>query len=267
MKHKCQMVDTTLREGNQSTGIAFSNKEKVELALKLDEIGVQQIEVGISALGDSEYEVITEMMAKKKQIKVAAWSEMNLENIKEAISSGADIIHIGVPVSYSYIYTVLQKNKQWLKKQMTECVSYAMTSSQEITVSFENASRADISFIISLGTVLTELGIKRVRYVDTVGILTPKNVSDIIRNICYYTGLEVEMHCHDDLGMAIANSIVAVKSGAKYIDCTLIGSSRGVGNCDFFKFTRASQGIIDTGIQQKDIYGVQSMLHHFFSRT
>ena len=104
MKLKSYIVDTTLRDGEQSAGIAFSKEDKVNLALKMDEIGVYQIEAGIPALGQSEKEAIEEIMARKKQAIISAWSMLDQEHIAAAIACKPDIVHISVPVSYVYTY-------------------------------------------------------------------------------------------------------------------------------------------------------------------
>lgn len=257
MRLKSYIVDTTLRDGEQSAGIAFSKEDKVALALKMDEIGIYQIEAGIPALGESEKEALQEIMARKQHSIISAWSPLDQESIQAALDCHVDIVHISVPVSYAHIYSKLNKNKQWLRSKLTECVSFAKRDGQEITIGFEDASRADISFIISIATKLQEMGIKRIRYADTVGTMTPHGIREVIRSIRTYTDLEVEIHGHNDFGMAIANSLEAIKSGAKYVDCTFMGIGERAGNCDFLKFVKASEGIIDLGLEKKDIYDTQ----------
>ena len=257
MKLKSYIVDTTLRDGEQSAGIAFSKEDKVNLALKMDEIGVYQIEAGIPALGQSEKEAIEEIMARKKQAIISAWSMLDQEHIAAAIACKPDIVHISVPVSYVYIYSKLKKNKQWLKNKLIECVSFAKEYGNEVTIGFEDASRADISFVISIAVQLQSMGIKRIRYADTVGVMTPHTISDVVKNIRTYTDLEVEIHVHNDFGMAVANSLEAAKSGAKYIDCTFMGIGERAGNCDFFKFMKASDELLDLGLERRAIYDMQ----------
>lgn len=260
MKLKSYIVDTTLRDGEQSAGIAFSKEDKVNLALKMDEIGIYQIEAGIPALGDSEKEAIEEIMARKKQARIAAWSKLDKDHIAAALECKPDIVHISAPVSYAYIYSKLKKNKQWLKSKLVECVSYALEHGNEVTVGFEDASRADISFIISIAVQLQNMGIKRIRYADTVGVMTPHTISDVIKNIRAYTDLEIEMHVHNDFGMAVANSLEAAKSGAKYIDCTFMGIGERAGNCDFYKFMKASGELLDLGLDRKAVYDMQKIV-------
>ena len=260
MKLESYIVDTTLRDGEQSAGIAFNKEEKIRLALQMDAAGIYQIEAGIPALGASEQEAIKEIMSKKKQAIISAWSTLDEESILAAIECKPDIVHISVPVSYAYIYSKLGKNKQWLKGRMIDCVTYAKKQNQEVTIGFEDASRADISFIVSLCMTLKELGIKRIRYADTVGVMTPHGVKDVVNNIRSYTNLEIEIHAHNDFGMAVANSLEAAKSGAKFIDCTFMGIGERAGNCDFLKFVKASEEILDLGLDKKAIIGVKESI-------
>ena len=257
MKFKTYIVDTTLRDGEQSAGIAFNKEDKVKLALKMDAIGVHQIEVGIPSLDASEGEAIKEIIGKKQRAIISAWTPMDIEAIKVALECKPEILHISVPVSYVHIYSKLKKNKQWLRGKLSECVACAKDVGQEVTVGFEDASRADISFVISVAMQLQNMGIKRIRYADTVGVLTPHQVADIVKNLKYYTDLEIEMHVHNDFGMAVANSLEAVKAGARYIDCTFMGIGERAGNCDFFKFIKASDELLELGMTRKAIYEVQ----------
>lgn len=254
------MVDTTLRDGEQSAGIAFSKEEKVKLALLMDELGIFQAEIGIPALGLSEQEAIMEVVSKRKQMKVAAWSMMNEEDIKLAASCKPDIVHISVPVSYVHIYTILRKNKQWLKTNLFHCIQIGKTYAKEVTVGFEDASRADISFIVSLAVMLQEMGIKTLRYADTVGVLTPSQVAQTIGHLKYYTDLEIEFHAHNDLGMAVANSIASARAGASYVDCTLMGIGERAGNCDALKFFKASTKSLELGMTEVGIMRLQREL-------
>ncbi len=262
MKSKKYIVDTTLRDGEQSAGIAFNTKDKVKLAKLMDEIGIYQIEAGIPAIGKVEKEAIIKIMANRKNALISAWNRMNISDIQHSMECEPDIIHISAPVSYVQIYSKLRKNKQWLRHNLLDCVQYAIDKGYQVTVGFEDASRADISFIISLGVMLKEAGVSCIRYADTVGVLTPHNVSDVTKSISRYTDMDVEIHVHNDFGMAVANSLEAAKNGAKYIDCTFLGIGERAGNCDFVKFVKSSESIFDCGIDKKRALEVQKEVYH-----
>jgi len=260
MKEMKYIVDTTLRDGEQSPGLAFCVEQKVRIALLLEELGVHQIEAGIPALGVSEKEAIIEIMHTKKHVMVSAWNRLSIEDITQSIECRPDIIHISMPVSYVQIYTKLRKNKKWLLKMAAECVDFARSRGCRVTAGFEDASRADIGFLLTLSEQLVRLGVEYVRYADTVGVLYPSRAQENIRTIISSTGMPVEFHAHNDLGMAAANSVMALRGGAKYVDCTLLGIGERAGNCGLSRFLTAAEGLYDTGVSKKQAIAVEEQL-------
>jgi homocitrate synthase NifV len=241
MKDVKYLVDTTLREGEQSPGYALTMEQKVEIAAMLDAAGVYQIEAGIPAICSYEKDTICKIIQNKRNAKISVWNRLNVTDIKQSIDCNPDIIHICVPVSYVQIYTKLHKNKTWIMKTMAACVDLALRNGYEVTVGFEDASRADPTFMLTLASSLKDMGVNRIRFADTVGVLSPTRTDDAIHDLITITGIEVEMHAHNDLGMAVANSLAAAKAGAKYIDTTIFGIGERTGNCDFKKFVSASE--------------------------
>jgi len=260
MKEKRFIVDTTLRDGEQSPGLAFSVDQKVRIARILEDLGVYQIEAGIPALGASEKEAIIEIMHTKKHVTVSAWNRLSVSDITHSIDCRPDIIHISMPVSYVQIYTKLRKNKKWLLKMAAECVTLARDQGYRVTAGFEDASRADIGFLLTLTELLVRLGVEYVRYADTVGVLYPSRAQENVRTIISSTGMPVEFHAHNDLGMAAANSVMALRGGAKYVDCTLLGIGERAGNCGLSRFLLAAEGLYDTGVTRKKAMAAEEQL-------
>lgn len=240
-----RIVDTTLRDGEQCAGRAFSIDEKVEIAKYMDENNIYQIEAGIPIMGDIEKECIKRILNIRQNSLISTWNRMNKNDILSSIDCKPDIIHISVPTSDIQIYSNLNKNKQWVEKNLKECVFLARDKNYEVTIGFEDASRADTSYLISLCKIVREMGVKRVRYADTVGILMPSLVRKSIKTIIEETGMEIEIHAHNDFGMAIPISLEAIKSGAKYVDCTLDGIGERAGNCNMQEFIRISKDYLD----------------------
>jgi homocitrate synthase NifV len=240
------IVDTTLRDGEQSAGKAFSIDEKVEIAKYMDENNIYQIEAGIPVMGDLEKECIKRILDNRKNSLVSTWNRMNKKDIIHSMECKPDIIHISVPTSDIQIYSNLRKDKIWVEENLRECVCFAKDKGYEVTIGFEDASRADINYIINLCDIVKEMEVKRVRYADTVGILTPSMVKNVVKTIIDSTGIEIEIHAHNDFGMAISISLEAVKSGAKYVDCTLDGIGERAGNCNLKEFIRISDVFLET---------------------
>lgn len=260
MKEKRFIVDTTLRDGEQSPGLAFSVGEKVRIAGILEDLGVYQIEAGIPALGASEREAIIEIMHCKKNVTVSAWNRLSISDITHSIECRPDIIHISMPVSYVQIYTKLRKNKKWLLRMAGECVEFARSHGCRVTAGFEDASRADIGFLMTLTEQLVLLGVEYIRYADTVGVLYPSRAQENVRTILSGTGMPVEFHAHNDLGMATANSVMALKGGAKYVDCTLLGIGERAGNCGLSRFLLAADGLYETGVSRQKAMAAEEQL-------
>lgn len=245
MKKKKYLVDTTLRDGEQSPGYAFTMEQKAVLAVLMERAGIHQIEAGIPAMGSYEKETICKIMENRRRVRVSTWNRMNKEDILHSFDCSPDIIHISAPVSYVHIYSKLKKNKIWLLKNLQECVSMAMDKDYTVTVGFEDASRADITFMLSMVTTLKEMGVSTIRFADTVGVLTPSRSYQAIKEIKSHSDISVGMHAHNDFGMAVANSLEAAKAGAEYIDTTLWGIGERAGNCDLNQFIAAAEHIFD----------------------
>lgn len=250
VKKKRYIIDTTLRDGEQSPGFAFNIDEKARLAMLMDEAGIYQIEAGIPAMGKYEKDAILKIMSNRKNSVISTWNRMNKEDIRNSFDCCPDIIHISAPVSYVHIYSKLKKNKTWLKKNLQDCVSLAMEKGYKVTVGFEDASRADITFIAGIADLLKDMGVFSVRFADTVGVLTPSRAFQAISEIIRNTGISLGIHAHNDFGMAVANSLEAAKAGAEFIDTTLFGIGERAGNCDLNKFIAAAEQIFDISPNQ-----------------
>lgn len=265
MKQMKHIVDTTLRDGEQSPGIALRIEDKVKIARLLDEIGVYEIEAGIPVLGELEEEGIIKIIENTSNAKISVWSRMNIHDVKKSITCKPDIIHIGTPVSYIQIYSKLKKNKGWVVKNVLNCVDIAKSQNVEVTVGLEDASRSDIGFLLSMIKELKNAGVNTIRVADTVGVLTPGRTKEIVETIRANTDIRVEMHVHNDLGMAVANSIIGAKAGAEYIDCTLFGIGERTGNCNFYDFVHAGESVFHFAMSKKQIRQIEQQVYEDLS--
>ncbi|MDF2504791.1 MULTISPECIES: homocitrate synthase [Clostridium] len=232
------IVDTTLRDGEQKAGVALSIDDKVKIARLISEMGVYQIEAGIPAMGGDEKISVEKIAALGLDSKIAAWNRMSTKDIDTSIECGVDIIHISSPVSDLQIKSKLEKDRVWVMEHLKRSVSYAKDKGCEVTVGLEDSSRADINFLIELCKIVFDLGVKRVRYADTVGIMEPKKLYNHIKKIREAVPVDIEIHTHNDFGMAIANSLAAMEAGAKFADCTITGMGERAGNCNFLEFIK-----------------------------
>lgn len=239
MKKNAYILDTTLRDGEQRPGCAFSPVQKLQIAQLLDRAGIKQIDAGTPAMGSEECDVIREIIANRVRADISVWCRMNEKDLLAAMSCKPDVIHISVPISYVHIYSKLQKNKNWLQKQLICCVRFAQEKGFLVTVGFEDASRADIAFMSALSSRLKEMGVLRVQFSDTVGVMTPQRTYDCITELIRAGSPPITFHGHNDLGMAVANSISALRAGAIGVETTLLGLGERAGNCDLEALVRA----------------------------
>lgn len=255
-----RIVDTTLRDGEQKAGVALSIDEKIQIARLLDKAGIYQIEAGVPAMGGDEKKSIKSIVELGLKSRISTWNRINISDIKHSIECKPDIIHISVPTSDIQIKSKLRKERSWVIDTLKRCLCYALERGYEVTVGLEDSSRADFGFLLDVIAEASLEGIKRVRYADTVGICHRQKVVEEIKSIRTKIGVDVEFHAHNDLGMAVANSISAYMAGADFIDCTIGGIGERAGNCNYAEFVEAAKGCLDewSDVNIRDVFEVQN---------
>jgi len=239
-----RIVDTTLRDGEQKAGIALCMQDKVEIAKLLSRAGIYQIEAGIPAMGGDEKNSIRKIASLGLKSKISTWNRMNIADITHSIECFPDIIHISVPASDIQIKSKLGKDRRWVVDNLKRCICFALESGCETIIGIEDASRADLGFILDIIFAACYEGVKRIRYADTVGICYREKVYKDIKALKSVFDIGIEFHAHNDLGMAVSNSIAAYRAGADYIDCTIGGIGERAGNCDYHEFVRSAKACL-----------------------
>ncbi|OPX89673.1 MAG: 2-isopropylmalate synthase [Pelotomaculum sp. PtaB.Bin104] len=206
-QRKITVVDTTLRDGEQTAGVVFANREKVRIAKFLDELGVQQIEAGIPVMGGDEKEAITAICRAGLKASIMGWNRPVIKDIEASIDCGVDAVAISISTSDIHIKHKLKTTREWVLEQMVNATRFAKKEGMEISVNAEDASRSDINFLIEYARAAKEAGADRLRYCDTVGIMEPFTIYDRIKTIKDTVDIDIEMHTHDDFGMATANTL------------------------------------------------------------
>jgi len=224
------ILDTTLRDGEQSAGVSFSRDQKLSIASKLDELGVDIIEAGIPAMGKEEKGILREVMSLGLDAEILAWNRMKIEDIDQSLDCGLKNLHVSAPASDIQLKHKLKKGRGWLLSELSKVINYAVEKGCKVSVGAEDASRADLDFLIKLYKLAQREGASRVRYADTIGSLDPITTYDNIRKIRSAIDLDIDFHGHNDFGMATANALSAFKAGAKYISCTVNGLGERAGN-------------------------------------
>ena len=225
-----KIVDTTLRDGEQTAGVAFANHEKVTIAQTLSDMGIDQLEVGIPTMGGDEKATIKAICKRDLKASIMAWNRAVIADIEQSIDCGVDAVAISLSVSDIHIQHKLKKSREWVLENMYNAVTYAKKNGLYISVNGEDASRADINFLIEFINLAKEAGADRFRYCDTVGVMEPFTLRDTIEKIYKVTNFDIEMHTHNDFGMATANAIAGIVGGANHIGVTVNGLGERAGN-------------------------------------
>ena len=225
-----KLDDTTLRDGEQTAGVVFTNQEKITIAKMLDEVGVAQIEAGIPVMGGDEADVITEIAHMGLKASVLGWNRAVVEDIKTSIDCGVDAVAISLATSDIHINTKLKKDRQWVIDSIRESVAYAKSEGVYVSVNAEDASRTELGFLLEYAKAAKEEGADRIRFCDTIGVMEPFRCYSIVKHLIEETGLEVEMHTHNDFGMAVANAIAGIHAGANWVNVTIGGLGERAGN-------------------------------------
>lgn len=252
MKHgrTIRIVDTTLRDGEQSPGIVFSAQDKLMIATALDQAGVAFIEAGVPIMGEEEQEAMKLILSAPLNAKVIAWNRAFKKDILASVACGCSFVHISVPVSDLHIQQKINKSREWVIAQLKESIGLAISCGCTVTVGAEDASRADMEFFLQVADVAAKLGAIHIRYADTVGCLTPFAVQDIFQKLIPRCPLPIEVHMHNDFGLAAANTVVALNAGVALASTTVSGIGERAGNAGLEEVVTALHCLygIDTGI-------------------
>lgn len=259
------IVDTTLRDGEQAPGVAFTLREKVTIARLLDLLGVDVIEAGVPVMGGSEQEAVRAVCSLNLKARVATWNRLLLGDIRASLACGAREVHISAPVSDLHIREKLGRSRQWVTDCLNRAVRYARDHGCRVSVGAEDASRADFSFLLDYALLAQEAGAYRLRFADTVGALEPFSTRRVINMLLNRLDIPVEFHGHNDFGLATANSLAAFSAGAAYISTTVGGLGERAGNACLEDMVMLFRTGSTSGNGPK--YGVLSALGRYVARA
>ncbi|MDQ7094418.1 homocitrate synthase [Desulfosporosinus sp. PR] len=247
MRH-LTIVDTTLRDGEQTAGVVFSNQEKLRIARLLDEVGVHQIEAGVAVMGGDEKKAISEIAKLGLKASIMGWNRAVIADIEASLACGVDAVAISISTSDIHIEHKLMTTREDVLERMVKAATFAKREGMYISVNAEDASRSDMDFLIQFAQEAKKAGANRLRYCDTVGILDPFTTYNNIRTLIEKTGIDVEMHTHDDFGMATANALAGVKAGASHVGVTVNGLGERAGNAALEEVVMALKFLLDTDL-------------------
>lgn len=220
--------DTTLRDGEQAAGVAFTLTEKVAIAEALVAVGINEIEAGTPAMGREECEAIRAMAPLGARL--TGWSRMCEEDFSACTKLPLTRVNLSIPASDQQLAKKVGKPRNWALEQIGNWIPRARDLGFTVTLGMEDASRADPAFLVELAGAAQQAGADRIRYADTLGLLDPFSAFERIAALRQATPLDIEMHAHDDLGLATANTFAAIRAGATHVNTTVNGLGERAGN-------------------------------------
>jgi homocitrate synthase NifV len=222
--------DTTLRDGEQTAGVVFAKAEKMHIAQVLAELGVPQIEAGIPAMRGDEMEAIQAIVDMGLPASILAWNRAVVGDVEASLECGVDAVAVSISASDIHIKTKLRKDRRWVLDSVRKSVEFAKSHGLYVSVNAEDASRADWQFLLEFARTAKACGADRLRYCDTLGTLEPFRTYREVKALIEETGLDVEMHTHNDFGMATANALAGIRAGARFVNTTVGGLGERAGN-------------------------------------
>ncbi len=257
---KLRFFDTTLRDGEQTPGVSLNPDQKLEIATRLAAIGVDVVEAGSAAASTGEQDAIRLISGAGLPVETCTFVRAVTTDIDYAADNGADSVHLVIPVSDLHIEKKMRKTRDQVAEMAWSSVEYAKSRGLIVELSGEDASRADQEFLKYIFSGGVERGADRLCFCDTVGVLTPEKCAAFIPPLAGIAPLSI--HCHDDLGFALANTVAALKAGATCAHVTVNGLGERAGNTPFEELVMSLEVLYgyDTGIKKEEIYSLSTLV-------
>ncbi|MGI8991673.1 MAG: 2-isopropylmalate synthase [Bryobacteraceae bacterium] len=271
MNNRVWIFDTTLRDGEQSPGCSMTVPEKMRLARKLAELGVDILEAGFPIASDGDFEAVDAIAREFPWVQVAALARSCTGDVERAARSLQHAkrprIHTFIATSDIHLKYKLKKSRSQVLEEAVAAVELARHYVDDVEFSAEDGARTDPGYLEEVSRAVVAAGARTVNIPDTVGYSTPDEYRDLIGRIVQALGdsAVVSVHCHDDLGLAVANSLAALQAGARQIECTVNGIGERAGNCSLEEIvmilkTRNDRYPFRTGIHTEHLYGASQLL-------
>ena len=236
---KVRIFDTTLRDGEQTPGVSLSPEKKLNIAKKLDALGIDAIETGFPIISDGERNAVKMITSENLQSELCGLARTNKKDIDAAVDCGLNYIHTFIATSDIHLEYKLKMTREQALEKAIDAVEYGKSRGLQVEFSAEDATRTDREFLKSVFTQVAKAGADRIDIPDTVGYSTPQYIAEITKDAIDATQLPVSVHCHNDFGLAVANAISGIQAGAECAHVTINGIGERAGNASLEELVMA----------------------------
>ncbi|MCK9631406.1 MAG: homocitrate synthase family protein [Methanoregula sp.] len=254
-----EICDVTLRDGEQTPGVSFSCREKVEIATMLDEIGIEMIEAGFPAVSENEKHCVKTIANLGLDARISGFCRAKKPDIQTAIDCGVDIVSIFIPTSELHVRLKFKKPRGQVLEDSLEMIDFARDHGMQVRFAAEDASRTDLPFLKEVYQQAAEHGAVLLSYADTVGCLIPSEMSQIMAELVSSVDRPFCAHCHNDMGCAVANTLTAAEAGAFQLHTTVNGIGERAGNASLEELLVALR--MKKGIDRYDLSKLTELSH------
>ncbi len=265
---RIRIFDTTLRDGEQTPGISLSPEQKLAIAKKLDDLGVDVIEAGFPVVSDGEHRGVSMIVAEGLSCEIAGLARANRKDIDSAADAGLNYVHTFIATSDIHLQYKLKITREEAVAKAVDAVEYAKSRGMQVEFSAEDATRTDRSFLSKVFSAVAAAGADRIDIPDTVGYSTPEYIAEITADaVEASSNLPISVHCHNDFGLAVANALAGIKAGASCAHVTINGIGERAGNASLEEFVMALKCLshgngesYTTGVTSERLYDTSKYL-------
>ncbi|MFB9804705.1 LeuA family protein [Haladaptatus pallidirubidus] len=259
-----RVFDTTLRDGEQTPRTSFTPDEKREIATALDEMGTHVIEAGFPANGDAEFEAVRDI-AESTEATTCALARIVDDDVETALDTGAGMVHIFASTSDVQIEDSMHATREDVKERAVKAVERVAEAGASPMFSPMDATRTDPEYMDEIVEAVSEAGVEWINVPDTCGVGTPARFADLVKRIDEHTDARIDVHTHDDFGMATANAMAGLEAGADQVQVSVNGIGERAGNAAFEEVVMAAEGVygVDTGIDTTKITEVSELVAEY----
>jgi 2-isopropylmalate synthase len=244
-EQKVRIFDTTLRDGEQTPGVTVTPEQKIQIATRLSDLGVDTIEAGFPIVSQGEMRAIKTIVNNGLKAEICGLARATDADIDAAIKCDLKYVHTFIATSDIHMKFKLKMTREQVLERAVHAVEYAKKHGLRVEFSAEDATRSDRPFLLEVFRAVEQAGADRLDIPDTVGYATPQYITEIVNDVKATSKLPISMHCHDDFGLAVANSIAGINAGAACAHVTINGLGERAGNASLEEFVMALQCLYD----------------------